>query len=29
VATTTLFDENGVVVAVVALNNKGQPQVLK
>ncbi len=29
VATTTLFDENGTVVAVVALNNKGQPQVLK
>jgi hypothetical protein len=29
VATTTLFDENGTVVAVVALNAKGQPQVLK
>ena len=28
VATTTLFDENGSVVAVVALNAKGQPQVL-
>ena len=29
VATTTLFDENGSVLAVVALNAKGQPQVLK
>ncbi|MBE7494273.1 MAG: hypothetical protein HS117_04980 [Verrucomicrobiaceae bacterium] len=29
VATTTLFDENGVVLAVVALNALGQPQVLK
>ena len=29
VATTTLFDENGSVLAVVALNAKGQPQLLK
>jgi hypothetical protein len=29
VATTTLFDENGTVLAVVALNAKGQPQMLK
>jgi hypothetical protein len=29
VATTTLFDENGAVLAVVALNAQGQPQMLK
>ena len=29
VAMTTLFDENGAVLAVVALNAQGQPQMLK
>jgi hypothetical protein len=28
-ATTTLFDENGAVLAVVAMNAKGQPTLLQ